>query len=235
MLRLFGLPLAVVVAALTVSLNAQGARGRGGAQVELPDGPGREAVAASCAACHGLNSITGSAGYTQEGWRDLIATMVKLPEPQVGTVTQYLAAHFPPKTDRAPTLVPGTHTVTFREWIVPTLGQRSRDPIQLADGTMWWTGQYGSLIGRLNPRTGEMREFKLAPDVAAAQHRRRRERKHLVHGQRRTGRSAGSIRRPANRPSTRCPTRPHAIRTRRCSTRTARSSSRCSRATWSAA
>ena len=165
MLRLFGLPLAVVVAALTVSLNAQGARGRGGAQVELPDGPGREAVAASCAACHGLNSITGSAGYTQEGWRDLIATMIKLPEPQVGTVTQYLAAHFPPKTDRAPTLVPGTHTVTFREWIVPTLGQRSRDPIQLADGTMWWTGQYGSLIGRLNPQTGEMREFKLAPDV----------------------------------------------------------------------
>ena len=165
MLRLFGLPLAVVVAALTVSLNAQGARGRGGAQVELPDGPGREAVAATCGACHGLNSITGSAGYTQTGWRDLIATMVKLPEPQVGTVTQYLAANFPPKTDRAPTLVPGTHTVTFREWIVPTLGQRSRDPIQLADGTMWWTGQYGSLIGRLNPRTGEMREFKLAPDV----------------------------------------------------------------------
>ena len=29
-----------------------------------------------------------------------------------------------------------------------------------------------------------MREFKLAPDVAAAQHRQRRERKHLVHGQR---------------------------------------------------
>ena len=53
MLRLFGLPLAVVVAALTVSLNAQGARGRGGAQVELPDGPGREAVTASCVACHG--------------------------------------------------------------------------------------------------------------------------------------------------------------------------------------
>ena len=110
MLRLFGLPLAVVVAALTVSLNAQGARGRGGAQVELPDGPGKEAVAASCAACHGLNSITGSAGYTQEGWRDLIATMVKLPEPQVGTVTQYLAAHFPPKTGRAPDARAGHRT-----------------------------------------------------------------------------------------------------------------------------
>jgi streptogramin lyase len=45
--------------------------------------------------------------------------------------------------------------VSFREWIVSTLGQRSRDPIQLADGTMWWTGHYGSLIGRLNPRTGD--------------------------------------------------------------------------------
>ena len=165
MLRLFGLPLALVVAALTVSLHAQAGRGRGGPSVDLPDGAGKEAVTATCGACHALNSITGSAGYTQDGWRDLIATMVTLPEPQVATVTQYLAAHFPPKTDRAPTLVSGPHAVTFREWIVPTLGQRSRDPIQLADGTMWWAGQYGSLVGRLNPRTGEMREFKLPPDV----------------------------------------------------------------------
>ncbi len=165
MLRSFGLPVALFFVALTISLQAQAGRGRGGAPVELPDGAGKEAVTAGCASCHGVNAITGSAGYTQSGWRDLIATMVQWPEPEMATVTQYLAAHFPPKTDRAPTLVKGDVTVTFREWITPTLGQRSRDPIQLADGTMWWTGQYGSLIGRLNPRTGEMREYKLAADV----------------------------------------------------------------------
>jgi hypothetical protein len=87
MLRSFGLPLVIVVAALTVSLGAQAGRGRGGPTVELPDGPGKEAVTATCGSCHALNSITGSAGYTQGGWRDLIATMVALPEAQAGTVT----------------------------------------------------------------------------------------------------------------------------------------------------
>src|SRR6185436_19892937 len=102
---------------------------------------------------------------TQQGWRDLITTMVRLPDPAVSTVTSYLAAHFPPKPGREPKLIPGPVTVTFKEWITPTLGQRSRDPIQLADGTIWWAGQFGSLVGRLNPRTGEMREYKLAPDA----------------------------------------------------------------------
>ena len=28
---------------------------------------------------------------------------------------------------------------------------------------IWWAGMFGSLIGQLNPTTGEMREFKLDP------------------------------------------------------------------------
>jgi virginiamycin B lyase len=170
MVRSFSLPLAAVafVVGLGAALESQapqgGAAGRGrGQQVELPDGDGKQAVTAMCGSCHGLYMITGSAGYTEAGWRDLMVTMV--PEGQAASVAQYLATNFPPKTDRAPKLVSGTATVTFREWITPTLGQRSRDPIQLADGTIWWTGQYASLVGRLNPRTGEMREYKLAPDV----------------------------------------------------------------------
>ena len=105
--------------------------------------------------------ITGSVGYTQDGWRDLIATMVQLPAAQAGPMTQYLAAHFPPKPGRAPVLVPGDVSVTFKEWTVPTLGQRSRDPLQTKDGTIWWNGQFISLVGRLNPNTGEMREYEL--------------------------------------------------------------------------
>ena len=189
------------------------AGGRGRGQVQLPDGAGKEAVDATCGGCHGLNMITGAAGYTQDGWRDLIATMVALPEAQAATITQYLATHFPPKPGRAPVLVAGDVSVTFREWMVPTLGQRSRDPLQTADGTIWWNGQFISLVGRLNPRTGEMKEYKLDADAASAQHRRRRGRQHLVHGQRqRHDRQARAGDRRDHR-LTRCPIRPRAIRT----------------------
>jgi virginiamycin B lyase len=146
---------------LAVALQAQGRQGGGRGQVQLPDGAGKDTVTATCASCHGLNMIAGSVGYTQDGWRDLIATMVQLPAAQAGSVSQYLAAHFPPKPGRAPVLVPGDVTVSFKEWIVPTLGQRSRDPLQTKDGTIWWNGQFISLVGRLNPSTGEMREYEL--------------------------------------------------------------------------
>jgi len=151
-------------AAVTAQIPAAGGR-QGGPPIQLPPGPGQPLVAGTCNVCHGLNMITGAAGYTQAGWRDLIATMVRLPDAEAATVTGYLAANFPPRPGRAPTLVPGDVTVTFREWIAPTLGQRARDPIQMTDGTIWWAGQFGSLIGHLDPRTGEMREYKLAPDA----------------------------------------------------------------------
>ena len=89
--------------------------------------------------------------------------MIALPAPQADAATKYLATHFPEKPGRRPTLVPGDVKITFKEWKVPTLGQRSRDPIQMKDGTIYWTGMYGSLIGQLNPATGEMKEFKLDP------------------------------------------------------------------------
>jgi virginiamycin B lyase len=169
------LSVAFLALALTVALTGQeqqagrgdaGRGGRGGrGNVQLPDGDGRDTVTASCGGCHGLNVITGAAGYTPDGWRDLISTMVRLPEPQQASISQYLAAHFPPKPGRAPALVPGNATVTFREWTVPTLGQRSRDPLQRPDGTIWWNGQFISLIGSLDPRTSEMREYKLEADA----------------------------------------------------------------------
>jgi virginiamycin B lyase len=140
-------------------------QGRGGAQFQLPDGPGKEAVSTGCASCHGLNMIAGATGYTREGWRDLINTMVKLPDDRTASMTEYLAAHFPPKPGREPKLIPGDVTVTFKEWIAPTLGQRSRDPIQTPDGMIWWNGQFISIVGRLNPNTGEMKEWRLEADA----------------------------------------------------------------------
>jgi virginiamycin B lyase len=168
------LAIAVISLALVAALSAQGRQGDPGApqgggggrgNVQLPDGEGRDTVNATCGGCHGLNMITGAAGYTQDGWRALISTMVLLPESQRSSVTQYLAAHFPPKPGREPKLIPGDITVTFREWIVPTLGQRSRDPLQRPDGTIWWNGQFISIVGSLDPRTSEMREYKLEADA----------------------------------------------------------------------
>lgn len=129
----------------------------------LPDGEGKAQVEATCVACHQTNMITGSVGYTEEGWRYLTGQMIALEEPLKSTVVKYLAAHFPPTHERAPKLVPGPVQVTFKEWTPPTLGQRPRDPLMTPDGTIWWAGMYASLIGRLNPATGEMREYKLDP------------------------------------------------------------------------
>jgi virginiamycin B lyase len=129
----------------------------------LPEGAGKELVSGMCVACHQSNMITQSSGYTHDGWKELIGTMIDLssvPEDQA-KITQYLATHFPPNTKRAPKLIPGSAEITFKQWQVPTLGQRSRDPIQADDGSIWWAGQFGNLIGRLNPATGEMREYPL--------------------------------------------------------------------------
>jgi virginiamycin B lyase len=151
----------VVVGGAAFAVVAQPPPGFG--RVELPAGDGKQQVEAACVACHQTNLIVGSTGYSQDGWRYLTQQMIALPEPTASTVTSYLAAHFPPKSDRAPKLVAGDATIAFKEWTPPTLGQRPRDPLQTADGTIWWAGMYASLIGRLNPKTGEMREYQLDP------------------------------------------------------------------------
>ena len=94
----------------------------------------------------------------------LVATMVAMPDAQSDTVAQYLAEHFPEQPGRRPTLVPGDASIEITEWMVPTLGQRSRDPVEAPDGSIWWTGMWASLAGRLDPETGEMEEFLLPPD-----------------------------------------------------------------------
>ncbi len=131
----------------------------------LPDGPGKELVEAACVACHETDVIWSSTGYTHDQWSDLTSRMIDLPDPLASNITQYLAASFPEKYDRRPKLVDGDTKITFLEWTVPTLGQRPRDPLMTPDGMIWWAGMYGSLIGRLDPSTGEMTEWKLDPQA----------------------------------------------------------------------
>jgi virginiamycin B lyase len=153
---------ASVTAAAILALVPLAAQAQGQA-TGLPPGAGKELVEGLCVSCHQTNLMTASSGYTRDGWKELVGTMIDLTRTpaEEAAIAQYLATHFPPNTRRAPKLVAGTAQVAFKEWVTPTLGQRSRDPVQAADGTIWWVGQWGNLIGRIDPATGEMKEYPL--------------------------------------------------------------------------
>jgi len=137
---------------------------RGGPPVQLPDGAGQGRVQANCTRCHGLERITNSWGNTEEGWRTLFSSMVELPKDQADAIAAYLGTHFPVKPAPEAVIVPGNTKVSIREWIVPSLGSRPHDPMAAADGSVWWTGMWANVLGRLDPTTGVMKEFSLPPD-----------------------------------------------------------------------
>jgi virginiamycin B lyase len=135
--------------------------GRGGGQPDLPDGPGKQIVQTLCVGCHSLSNITEGWGYDKKGWDELIASMVSLPTDSRDQITTYLGEHFSAKTRPATVLVPGTAKVNIQEWLVPSLGSRPHDPLAASDGSIWWTGMFANVLGRLDPKTGAMKEFKL--------------------------------------------------------------------------
>ena len=123
-------------------------------------------VEALCSTCHGLFYLDRAQGYdTPEEWQHLIESMIDLKPDQKLLVSQYLSANYPHKPEKAPRLVGGSTQIQIEEWVVPTLGQRSRDPIEAPDGSIWWTGMWASLAGRLDQKTGDMREYPLPPSA----------------------------------------------------------------------
>lgn len=54
-------------------------------------------------------------------------------------------------------------SLSIREWPVPWERTRPRDPYMSPDGTVWFVGQQGHYLGRLNPATGEMKRYELPP------------------------------------------------------------------------
>jgi virginiamycin B lyase len=51
--------------------------------------------------------------------------------------------------------------VTIREWAVPSKGGHPHDPAVGPDGALWFTEQMVNKLGRLDPKTGEFKEFSL--------------------------------------------------------------------------
>lgn len=149
-----------IVVAVVVGLGSAaglGAQGRGA--VQLPEGEGRDLVQGTCTECHGFNLIAGSWGNTRDGWLELFGSMVALGPAEASTIATYLARHYPVRPAPEGREIAGPERVRITEWILPTLGSRPHDPLAAADGSIWWTGQFADLLGRLDPATGAMREY----------------------------------------------------------------------------
>src|SRR5258708_9519969 len=60
--------------------------------------------------------------------------------------------------------------VTIQEWAVPTKGAHPHDPAVGADGALWFTEQMVNKLGRLDPKTGDFKEYPLATDKNSGPH-----------------------------------------------------------------
>ena len=135
-----------------------------GAAAQLPPGDAKELVEGACSACHSLTNITNSQGHTPEEWRTTLAMMLNvgaaIPSDKVDTVRDYLAKNFPAKPGPPPAVIPGDVEVSFKEWQLPTPGTRPHDPLAAPDGTIWYTGHMANLLGHIDPKTGEIKEYR---------------------------------------------------------------------------
>ena len=134
------------------------------AQKGPPEGKGKEMVDALCNSCHPLTARTG-AGYTLKGWQTVMRMMVNhgvpIPKDQLGAMTAYLAKNFPEKGKPAGVVVPGPAKVSMKIWRAPTPGSRPHDPLATRDGALWYTGQMNNVLGRVDPKTGKVKEYPL--------------------------------------------------------------------------
>ena len=145
----------------SVPARTQGQRSE---SITLPDGPGKDAVQSACSTCHGLQMLTFGYHDRQE-WEltmdRMLAAGAKVPPDQVAIVTDYLVKNFKGTPPPPAVVVRGRVEVEFKEWEVPTKGSRPHDPFAAADGSLWYTGQYANVLGRVDVKTGAIREYPL--------------------------------------------------------------------------
>ena len=130
---------------------------------DFPDGPGKDVVVRTCGGCHDINRL--KIGYTPDGWRTVVRMMQNMQTPvtdaQWPVVTDYLIKYLPERARPAAAIIAGPVQAEIKLWPVPTPGSRPHDPLATRDGAIWWTGQLANYLGRLDPKTGAMKEFKL--------------------------------------------------------------------------
>src|SRR5262245_14353016 len=130
---------------------------------DFPEGPGKQTVVNLCGGCHDINRL--KIGYTPQGWHTVMRMMenmeVPIPKGELETVTDYLIKSFPERPRPAAKIIDGPTQIAIKQWPVPTPGSRPHDPRAAHDGSIWYTGQLSGLLGRLDPSTGQAKEFAL--------------------------------------------------------------------------
>jgi hypothetical protein len=145
---------------------------------------------------------------------------------------EYLAQNASAKAKSATDGIPAGVEVSIKEWVVPTPGSHPHDPLATPDGSIWYTGQMANLLGRLDPRTGEFREYRLkTPD--SGPHGLVADKDGNI-GSRRVLKaiSASLIPRQARSANIPCPTLERMIRTHPCSIKAGPFGSPCKVAIW---
>jgi virginiamycin B lyase len=130
---------------------------------DWPDGPSKQRFADTCGGCHDINRVR--VGYTPEGWLTVVRMMqnfnAPVPAEEWGAMTDYLIKNFPERKRPEAVIIDGPAKAEIKMWDVPTQGSRPHDPLAARDGSIWWTGQLVNKLGRVDPKTGTIKEYTL--------------------------------------------------------------------------
>jgi virginiamycin B lyase len=129
-----------------------------------PEDKGKAMVDATCNTCHPLSARVGS-GYDAKGWKTVMRMMMNHGAPvqkdQLASMTQYLIKTYPVKGRPDAALIKGPLKVSMKIWQAPTPGSRPHDPLATRDGSLWYSGQMANVHGRVDPKTGKVKEYHL--------------------------------------------------------------------------
>lgn len=125
---------------------------------------GKALVEAQCNVCHPLSARVGT-GYTSEGWDTVLQMMLnqgaQLSADQLPVMKAYLVKAYPVKGRPEAVIAPGSLKVSMKAWPVAKPASRPHDPLVARDGSIWYTGQMVNELGRLDPKTGKIKEYPL--------------------------------------------------------------------------
>jgi virginiamycin B lyase len=125
---------------------------------------GKKMVDGLCNSCHPIGARTGS-GYTRDEWNTVLRMMTNhglaLTPEQLGPMGDYLAKTYPVKGRPDAVIVPGPVKVSMQAWPAATPGSRPHDPLAARDGSLWYTGQMANVLGRVDPKSGKIKEYPL--------------------------------------------------------------------------